>query len=107
MRIATLDLTPELFIEFCKASGERGGLARKFIVIENPLPDDTEVVRIRVAPLSYPNTLQLVLTSESFPNVPEDEPSQLPLVVYKTVYDDLPDRTHATGGAPDGLGLRS
>lgn len=89
MRIATLDLTPELFVEFCKASGERGGLARKFVVIENPLPEDAEIVNLTAEPLSAMGALpllRLTIKSESFEDI-EGEPPQLPLVVYKTIYD--------------------
>lgn len=89
-RIATLDLTLELFIEFCKASGERGGLARKLIVLENPLPEDVEVVALTAIPLPIMGALpllRLTLQSASFDDVGEGEPPQLPLVIYKTIYD--------------------
>lgn len=85
MRIATLDLTPELFVEFCKASKQGGGLARRFVVKENPLPDDAEIVRIGLA---EPYTLRLYIQSQEFAEVPEGQnPPALPNVLYETVYD--------------------
>lgn len=88
MRIATLDLTPELFIEFCKASKRGSGLGRRFVVKENPLPDDAEIVRIGLASLIEPYTLRLYIQSQEFAEVPEGQnPPALPNVLYETVYD--------------------
>lgn len=88
MRIATLDLTPELFIEFCKAS--KNGPPRYFKVIENPLPDDAEVVEVRLRDPWLPHTLRLVVKSEVFADVPEGAtPPELPLPVYETTYNDF------------------
>lgn len=95
MKIATLDLTPELFVEFCKASGDHGGLARKFVVIENPLPEDAEVVALTAEPLAIMGALpllRLTIQSDSFDDVDEGTtPPQLPLVVYRTIYDNSHD----------------
>lgn len=46
MKIATLDLAPELFIEFCKLC--KNGPSRRYIVKQNALPDDAEVVEVRL-----------------------------------------------------------
>lgn len=78
--IATLDLSPDLFVEFCKAC--KTGPPHRFEVIQNPLPDDTEVVDVEVSAES-PFYLRLVLASTEFP---EGKPA-LPLVILRTVYD--------------------
>lgn len=90
MRIATLDLTPELFTEFCKASGSRGGAARMFIVKENALPDDAEVVAVEVVPqraMGALPCLRLHIKSETFKDIANGEPfPSLRPVVYETQY---------------------
>lgn len=103
MRVATLDLTPELFLEFAKACTGQG-LTRRFLVKEHPLPDDAKIVDIR---LRYPrrHTLQLLVQSESFAEVPEGEkPPELPLVVFETVFDSDND-TRPDGYCKGGCGL--
>lgn len=91
LRIATIDLSPELFIEFCKASSVQGRGARRFVIKENPLPDDAEVVRIGLKDTYEPYTLRLFIKSEQFAEVPEGgTPPELPLVVYQTIYDESP-----------------
>lgn len=88
MRVAALDLTPELFVEFCKAGKQGGGLARRFVVKENPLPDDAEIVRVGLATAFEPHTLRLYIRSELFAEVPDgQDPPELPVVIYETVYD--------------------
>jgi len=86
MKIATLDLTPELFLDFCKMC--KDGPPRQIIVKENALPDDAKVVGVIVAKDRYPLTLRLVIESDSFVDVPEGElMPELPLVVFETIYD--------------------
>lgn len=88
MRVATLDLTPELFVEFCKVSGWRGGMYRRFKVVANPLPQDAEVIAIQLRDAYLPQTLRLVIRSETFAELPEGAiPPELPLVTFETVYD--------------------
>lgn len=88
MKVATLDLTPELFAEFAKASGWRGGMYRRFKVVTNPLPEDAEVVAVELRDAYLPQTLRLVIKSETFADVPEGAtPPELPLVTFETVYD--------------------
>lgn len=85
MKLATLDLTPDLFVEFCKVC--KSGAARRFIVKKNPLPDDAEIVRIGIAPPSIePYTLRLYIQSEEFADVSEGAEPELPLVVFETIY---------------------
>lgn len=88
MKIATLDLTPSLLVEFSKACGNQP-FARRFIVRENPLPDDAEIVRIGLADDGLePRTLRLYIKSESFAEVGEHvEPPSLPLVIFETVFE--------------------
>lgn len=87
MKIATLDLTPELFVEFCKLC--KNGPSRRYIVKENAPPDDAEVVEVRLRSPFLPHTLQLVIQSESFADVPEGvEPPELPPIWCETVYDN-------------------
>ena len=90
MKLATLDLSPELFVEFCKASKHGGGMARKFVVKENPLPEDAEIIRIGLAhDRLEPQTLRLYIQSEQFAEVSDGAiPPELPLVLYETVYDN-------------------
>jgi len=86
MKLATLDLAPELFIDFCKLC--KDGPLRQIQVKENPLPDDARVVGVIVAKDRYPLTLRLVIESDSFADVPEGElMPELPLVVFETVYN--------------------
>lgn len=86
MKLATLDLAPELFVDFCKVC--KIGPARQFIVKENPLPDDAEIVRIGLARDGmWPQTLRLYIRSESFADVPDDaDPPPLPLVIFQVVH---------------------
>lgn len=87
MKLAVLDLTPELFVEFCKSSVK--GEPRRFTVKDNALPDDVEIVRIRLADDAvWPQTLQLVLRSASFSEVAAGaKPPMLPPVVFETIFD--------------------
>ena len=97
MRIATLDLTPDLFLEFCKACKQ--GEPRRFIVKENPLPDDVKLVGMRFAD-DEPLRIRLVLTSRTFAEVLKGSiPPPLPNVVFETVYDapDDPDSSYDFG----------
>jgi len=85
MRQAYIELSPELFIEFCKASGHGSGLARRFVVKKNPLPDDVNVVRIEA---SEWRNLRLVLESESFADVPDGSSlPRLPDTLYEAIYE--------------------
>lgn len=87
MRVATLDLTPELFVEFAKAC--KNGPPRRFIVKDNPLPEDAKIIRVRLSLLHYPETLQLLIESESFEDVAKGtRPPELPQVVFSTQYDE-------------------
>lgn len=87
MKIATLDLTPELFVEFCKLC--KSGPSRRYTVKENALPDDAEVVEVRLRSPFLPHTLQLVIKSESFADVPEGgEPPELPPIWFETVFEN-------------------
>lgn len=88
MKLATLDLTSELFVEFAKACKGQG-LSRRFIVKQNPLPDDAEIVRIQLRDPYEPHTLRLYVQSESFAEVEEGAtPPELPLVIFETVIDE-------------------
>jgi hypothetical protein len=91
VKVATLDLSTELFVEFSKASGMRGGLTRSFVVAENPLPDDAEVVAVEaheVYAMGALPLLRLHIKSESYAEVAEGEtPPELPLVIYRTIYE--------------------
>ena len=85
MGIAILNLTPELFINFCLAS--KDGPPRRFRVKENPLPEDAKVVHVGQSLLA-PYLVQLYVSSETFAEVPlGEEPPALPTVVYETVFD--------------------
>jgi hypothetical protein len=88
-KLATLDLSPELFLAFCKFC--KDGPPRMVLVKENPLPDDAEIIQIRLRPDGfYPNELQLVIRSESFADVRlGDGYPELPLVVFETIYDEV------------------
>lgn len=88
-KLATLDLTPELFIELAKAC--KRGTPRMIVVKENPLPEDAEIVRVRLRPdRFYPDLLQLVIKSESFKDVPSGSSyPELPQVVFETIYDEV------------------
>lgn len=114
MKIATLDLTPELFVEFCRFC--KDGPPRFTVVKENPLPDDAEIIDVRHHPHRWPHRLQLIVKSASFTDLSEgDEIPELPLVVFETVYDnphgyckggcgidfnEFPDMLHAEGDCP-------
>jgi hypothetical protein len=90
VKVATLDLSADLFLEFSKAC--KAGPPRRFVVKENALPDDAEIVRVRYYD---PDRLRLFITSESFADVREGgEPPELPPVVFTTQYD---------GAAADGV----
>lgn len=89
-RLATLDLTPELFVEFAKFCKQ--GAPRNIVVRENPLPDDAKIVDIRLK-RAFPYTLQLVIESESFVAIAMDsivppKLPELPLVVFETIFAD-------------------
>lgn len=90
-RLATLDLSPELFVQFCLASQD--GPPRRFLVIENGLPADVKVIDVTLVPLlgGSSSIIRLLLSSSKFEKVRE-EPAQLPAPVYKVVFDegDLP-----------------
>lgn len=87
MKLATLDLTSELFLEFSKVCMDGGGLSRRLKVKANPLPDDVRIERVGMAH-NPPLTLRLYLTSETFAEVPDGiDPPQLPPVVFETIYD--------------------
>lgn len=89
MRIASMDLAPELFVSFCQAS--KDGPPRYFRVKENPLPDDARVVAVAPLPDRYPMLWRLFIASDSFEDVPQGSvPPELPLVVYETVYTNEP-----------------
>lgn len=89
MKVALLELTPELFVDFCKAS--KNGPPRRFEVVENALPDDAEVSAI--AHMSDPlrlhhGTVLLHIKSESFADVPEGGfIPKLPPIMFRTVED--------------------
>lgn len=85
MRIATLDLTPELFIQFCQVC--KDGPPCQMVVKKNPLPSDAKVVGVITRPDRFPLILRLVIESESFADIPEGEPiPELPLVWFETIY---------------------
>ena len=87
MRVATLDLTPELFVEFSKAC--KGTFARRFTVKQNPLPDDAEIVRIGLRDPYEPHTLRLFITSEEFEDIPEGAtPPELPMIWFETIHEE-------------------
>lgn len=84
-RVATMDLVPDLFIEFCKASTQAHGWPRSFVVRENPLPDDAKVEAIQQINSC---TVRLLISSASFAEVPEGAPPpELPMIVYQTVVE--------------------
>ena len=82
MKVRSLDITTELLVEFSKTC--KAGPPRRFIVKENPLPDDARIVRMRQL---NDYTLRLYITSESFTDV-AGPILQLPPVVFETIYDD-------------------
>ena len=85
MRIAALDVTAELLVEFVNASQYRGLLPRAFFVKENPLPEDTKVVR--VLGTECPGVIRLWLESSAFADIPDgQDPPQVPQIIYQTVY---------------------
>lgn len=87
MRLATLDLTPELFVEFCKMA--KDGPPRRCVIRQNPLPDDAQIKGVITNTGRWPMTLKLVIESESFTDVAEgDVLPELPLVVFETLYDE-------------------
>lgn len=87
MKVATLDLTPELFVEFAKACKVEG-LGRRFVVKKNPLPDDAEIVRISLRDPYEQPTLRLVIRSETFADIPEGaNPPEVPDILFETIYD--------------------
>jgi hypothetical protein len=95
VRIATLDLTPELFVEFCKFC--KDGPLRLTVVRENPLPDDAKIIGCRTNTDHWPMTLKLVVESATFADVFEGEKvPELPLVMFETIYDNPYD--HCKGG---------
>lgn len=87
MKLATLDLTPELFVEFAKACSGVG--SRRFRVKANPLPNDAVIERIGLRPPGVDShALRLFIRSETFADVLEGaEPPELPPVVFETVFE--------------------
>lgn len=90
MRVALLELTPELFIEFCKAA--KSGPPRRFTVVKDALPDDAEVVGVFAKNDPFRlhfGTVLLQIRSESFADVPEGGfMPELPPIHFQTVYDE-------------------
>jgi len=88
MKIAILELSPELFVEFAKAC--KKGPPRRFTVKANALPDDASIVRVGFTGDSQGlYTLKLVVQSETFADVPNGEMiPELPAVVFETVNDE-------------------
>jgi len=87
MRVATLDLTPDLFVQFCQVC--KDGPPRYLIVKKNPLPDDAKVVGVITRTDRYPLALCLVIESASFDDVPEGEKMpELPDVWFETIYSE-------------------
>lgn len=82
VRIAVLELTPPLFTEFAKFC--KDGPPRYYIVKENALPDDAEIVDVDLKDGRY---WRLFIQSESFADVPRGvEPPVLPPILFDTVY---------------------
>lgn len=95
-KIGALDLTPQLFLEI--SQGFKAGGARRFIVKENALPNDAEIVRIGLSP-HRPDVVRLYIQSDSFIEVAEGaEPPELPLIVFETVFDKDAERLDAIYG---------
>lgn len=82
MKHAYLYVTPELLVELLKVSKMRDGKPRRFVVEENPLPDDTEVVGVD----SSGHCLRLLLESETFADVGVGETPDLPPPIYRSVF---------------------
>lgn len=86
MRVALLELTPEMFVEFSKAC--QPGPPRTFDVVENALPLDARVVAVahNANPLRLNHgTVLLHIVSETFEDVPEGGlMPTLPPVLFKT-----------------------
>lgn len=90
MKVATLDLSAELFVEFAKLC--KGGPPRKFIVKENPLPADAKILHVGLANrfVYPPLTLRLFIQSESFEDVPAGQiPPELPNIAFETLYNEV------------------
>lgn len=86
-KLAILPLTAELFLEFSKAC--KDGPPRRFMVKENPLPDDVKIISIEAFWDRPRFTLALVLASESFEDVPEGvTPPEVPRLLFETIYDE-------------------
>lgn len=83
MKQAYLYITPSLFVEFTKASQQHEGKPRRFLVIENPLPDDAEVVKVE----SLFGNIRLLIESQSFNDVDAGSIPDLPPPIYRTVFD--------------------
>ena len=89
MKVATLDLTPDLFIEFSKAC--KDGIPRRFVVKENPLPDDSRIVQAVPRSDCFPTVWRLFIVSESFDEIPDGTvPPALPPILFETIYEDEP-----------------
>lgn len=87
-RLALLELTAELFVEFAKAC--KDGPPRRLRVKDNALPDDTAIISVEALWDRPPFTLALVLHSETFDEVPVGtRPPTLPAVVFETIYDEV------------------
>lgn len=65
MRIAKMRIPPEAIVSFLRGN--------KYVieVIENPLPEDTEIIDIRKDFQYQNNIIWLVLRSEKFADIPE------------------------------------
>jgi len=84
MPYAALELTPDLFIAFAKHC--HLNVAHQIRVIQNGLPDDVVVERVRLSRRNTHN-VELILQSDAFPAVPED--AEIPLLqspVFEVVY---------------------
>jgi len=81
MRVAVLRITPELFVEFCKACQD--GPLRSFVVTANALPADATVINLRGDPNL--ELIELLIQSETFDELPEGQaPPTLDPVVFRT-----------------------
>lgn len=83
-KIAVLPLTADLFLEWSKAC--RDGPPRRFVVKENPLPDDAKIVGVELFGNKQDLILALVVESESFEDVPADvAPPEVPRIPFEVV----------------------
>jgi hypothetical protein len=88
VKVATLDLSPDMLMSFMQAS--KSGPPRYFMVKKNPLPDDARIVHVAPCTEHYPIVWRLFIESDSFEEVEEGcVPPALPLVVYETVHAEI------------------